>query len=71
MPRSHWTADNLLGLSGRTIVVTGATSCLGLKTTRALARAGASMVLAVRDTANGEAIARTSRGAGSAPPRLV
>ena len=41
--------------SGRTAVVTGANSGLGLATARALAAAGAHVVLAVRDVAKGEA----------------
>ena len=41
-------------VAGSTFVVTGATSGLGLVTARELARAGARVVLAVRDTAKGE-----------------
>lgn len=63
MPRSKWTTEDLPRLSGRTIVVTGATSGLGLETTRALAAAGARVVLAVRDTAKGDAIAAEIPGA--------
>lgn len=43
--------------SGRTVVVTGGNSGLGLETARTLAAAGAHVVLAVRDTAKGEAAA--------------
>ncbi|HEV1996637.1 MAG TPA: SDR family NAD(P)-dependent oxidoreductase [Candidatus Dormibacteraeota bacterium] len=43
-------------MDGRTAVVTGATSGLGLVTARELARLGASVVLLVRDTARGEAV---------------
>jgi NAD(P)-dependent dehydrogenase (short-subunit alcohol dehydrogenase family) len=52
---SKWTADQIPDQSGRTAVVTGGNSGLGLETTRQLARAGARVVLACRDTAKGEA----------------
>jgi NAD(P)-dependent dehydrogenase (short-subunit alcohol dehydrogenase family) len=45
--------DDVPDQSGRTFVVTGANSGLGLETTRALAGAGAHVVLAVRDTDKG------------------
>jgi NAD(P)-dependent dehydrogenase (short-subunit alcohol dehydrogenase family) len=55
MPASSaWTAADLPDLSGRTVVVTGASSGLGTVTARELARAGAHVVLAVRDVAKGE-----------------
>ncbi len=41
-------------LSGKTVVVTGAASGIGVETARALAEAGATVVLAVRDLAAGE-----------------
>ena len=44
-------------LTGRRAVVTGASSGIGVETARALAHAGASVVLAVRDTAAGERVA--------------
>ena len=46
---------NIPDQTGRTAVVTGANSGLGLATARALAAAGAHVVLAVRDVAKGEA----------------
>jgi NAD(P)-dependent dehydrogenase (short-subunit alcohol dehydrogenase family) len=62
MPSSKWTAADLPDLSGRTAVVTGASSGLGTVTARELARAGARVVLAVRDTAKGERVAATIDG---------
>jgi NAD(P)-dependent dehydrogenase (short-subunit alcohol dehydrogenase family) len=59
---SKWTAADLPSVAGRTVVVTGANSGLGLITARELARAGAHVVLAVRDTAKGEQAARTISG---------
>jgi NAD(P)-dependent dehydrogenase (short-subunit alcohol dehydrogenase family) len=62
MPSNQWTAKDLPDLSGRTFVVTGANSGLGLIDARELARAGARVVLAVRDTAKGEQAVRTIDG---------
>ncbi|MFF4409273.1 oxidoreductase [Streptomyces sp. NPDC001404] len=49
----HWTTDQMPDQTARVCVVTGANSGLGLATTRALARRGAHVVLAVRDEAKG------------------
>lgn len=54
-----WNATNLPDLTGRTVVVTGANSGLGLVTADALAHAGAHVVLAVRDVKRGAAAAAT------------
>lgn len=48
--------------SGRTVVVTGANSGLGLETAKKFGAAGARVVLAVRDTAKGEQAAREVPG---------
>jgi len=47
---TSWTANDLPDLTGRTVVITGAGRGLGLIAARELARAGAHVVLGVRDT---------------------
>lgn len=54
--------SDLPDLTGRTAVVTGATSGIGRATAQALSAAGARVVLAVRNTAKGEETARTLPG---------
>jgi NAD(P)-dependent dehydrogenase (short-subunit alcohol dehydrogenase family) len=61
-PRPAWTAADLHRMEGRTVVVTGASSGLGEQNASALARAGARVVLAVRDTAKGERVAAAMPG---------
>jgi NAD(P)-dependent dehydrogenase (short-subunit alcohol dehydrogenase family) len=58
---TNWTAADLPAFAGRTVIVTGANSGLGLVTARELARVGARVVLAVRSLAKGDdAAARIS-----------
>jgi len=56
-----WTENEIPNQSGRLAIVTGSNTGLGYDTARALAEHGASVVLAVRDTAKGDAAAARIR----------
>jgi NAD(P)-dependent dehydrogenase (short-subunit alcohol dehydrogenase family) len=60
---TRWTSGDLPWQEGRTVIVTGANSGIGLPTAQAFAEAGARVVLAVRDMAKGEAAAGSIPGA--------
>lgn len=57
-----WTAADLPSFAGRTAIVTGANSGLGEVTARELARVGAHVILAVRNTAKGDGAAEQMTG---------
>ncbi|MGW2829720.1 oxidoreductase [Streptomyces sp. NPDC001286] len=59
---SKWNLSDIPDQTGRTAVVTGANSGLGIATVEALASAGAHVVLAVRDPARGTAAAARVNG---------
>ena len=58
---SDWDIADIPHLTGKTAVVTGANSGLGLETTRALAGAGAQVVMACRNVGKGEHAAEQIR----------
>ncbi|HEY5316586.1 MAG TPA: oxidoreductase [Solirubrobacteraceae bacterium] len=58
-----WTAKDIPDQTGRLAVVTGANSGLGLVTARELARAGATVIVACRNTSKGEQAAGEIRAA--------
>lgn len=59
-----WTVSDLPDLRGRTVVVTGANSGIGLESTRNLHRAGATVVMACRNMDKARVAADTIRGEG-------
>ncbi|MBZ9645509.1 oxidoreductase [Streptomyces sp. PSKA30] len=65
--QQRWTVDQIPDQTKRVFVVTGANSGLGLATTRALARRGGHVILAVRDEAKGQRAAQeiTARQPGA------
>jgi NAD(P)-dependent dehydrogenase (short-subunit alcohol dehydrogenase family) len=60
-----WTAARLGDLTGKRIIVTGATNGVGLGTARALTRAGAHVIMAVRNTELGAQRAKEIGGSTS------
>lgn len=55
MTETDWTAENIPDLSGKTFIVTGANSGLGLETSRVLASKGARVIMTARNLKKGQA----------------
>jgi NAD(P)-dependent dehydrogenase (short-subunit alcohol dehydrogenase family) len=55
---SNWTVENMPDLTGKIAIVTGANRGIGYATARALARKGATVILACRNKDKGEAAVR-------------
>lgn len=70
MNHKTWTAERIPDQTGRTILITGANSGLGLEAARILHGKGARLVLAVRDLKKGREAAASFLGHGTAPDVL-
>jgi NAD(P)-dependent dehydrogenase (short-subunit alcohol dehydrogenase family) len=69
---SGWSHEDIPAQAGRTWVVTGANSGIGLVTARELARAGATVILGCRDPERGQrALEDVSEAASGPDPRLA
>ena len=68
---SGFTAADIPDLTGRTAIVTGASSGIGLETAKALTAHGARVILAVRDEAKGRKAAGILPGPGTNEVRLL
>ena len=62
---TKWTPQDMPDLTGRTALVTGANSGIGVVEARELAKHGADVVLAVRKTDAGEQVADRIRATGA------
>ena len=72
LPQLGWTPAQIPDLTGRTALVTGANSGLGLHTSLELARHGARVLMACRSAAKGQqALQQVRAAAAGAPPEVV
>ncbi|MCP2234862.1 oxidoreductase [Prauserella halophila] len=67
----HWTESDIPNQSGRTVLVTGANSGLGLHTARVLAARGAAVLLACRSPERGKQALDTVAAGAATEPQLV
>ncbi|HVW41125.1 MAG TPA: oxidoreductase [Amycolatopsis sp.] len=68
---SKWTTADIPDQTGRTVLITGANSGLGLFSARALAAKGARVLLACRSVERGEQALRTVRAGARTTPKLI
>jgi NAD(P)-dependent dehydrogenase (short-subunit alcohol dehydrogenase family) len=68
---SGFTTADIPDLAGRTVIVTGANSGIGLETAKALTAHGAGVLLAVRDEAKGRSAAAQLPGPGTSEVRSL
>src|SRR5687767_2434732 len=59
---TRWTATDVPDQHGRTVIVTGANSGLGVEVTRVLAGAGAKVIMACRDLNKAQVVADAIEG---------
>ena len=52
--KNHWTIENIGSLEGKTIIITGGSSGIGLEAAKGLSSKGAEVILAVRNMEKGE-----------------
>lgn len=53
---TKWTTANIESQSGKTIIITGANSGLGLEATKVLSQKGGTVIMAIRDLAKGQKV---------------
>ncbi|WRQ32830.1 oxidoreductase [Bacteroidales bacterium MB20-C3-3] len=56
--KNNWTTENIGSLEGKTIIITGGSSGIGLEAARVLSSKGANVIIAVRNLEKGESAAR-------------